>query len=244
MQGNAKLYAEQRNENLKIFISALLYASLLFAGNAAGAADSLDVLFARVSAAYGPVAPTTISETGTTVSFRQGNGTLHRMYKTLDRFRIDIRYAARTESRAMAGSEAWAQGETANPVLRSAIALQAARIALPWNMLAQRGAVVDRGPVTGAEGKTMHALEITLDQQLKMIVEIDPQSGHILRSRGIQSVGGSAMEFATVYSDFRKRDGRAHAAREDHFAMGQHTGYSLIDKVEYSAPLPDSAFRP
>lgn len=208
------------------------------------AADSLDTLFANVSAAYGAEVPTTISETGTTVSFRQGNGTLNRIYKAPDRFRIEIRYAARTESRTMAGAEAWAQGEPANPVLHSAIALQAARVALPWNMLGKRGAVVDLGPVTSADGKSVHAVEFALNQQLKMIVEIDPQSGHILRSRGVQSVGGNAMEFATVYSEFRKRDGRTHAAREDHFAMGHHTGYSLIDKVDYSAPLPDSAFRP
>jgi len=229
---------------LKIFTAGLFCASLLFGGNAAAAADSLDVLFARVSAAYGADVPASISETGTTMSFRQGSGALHRRYKAPDRFRIDIRYAARTESRAMAGTEAWAQGEPANPVLRSAIALQAARVALPWNLLQQRAAVVDLGPVTGADGKAMRAVEFALDQQLKMIVEIDAQSGHILRSRGIQSVGGNAMEFATVYSEFRTRDGRAHAAREDHFAMGHHTGYSLIDKVDYSAPLPESAFRP
>jgi len=233
---------------LRYFICQLFFlslcVSLLLVGKAARAEEALDQLLNRVATVYGKQAPTAIRETGTTVSFRQGNGTLSRIFKSPDRFRIEIRYAARGESRAMVGNDAWAQGEPANPVLRGAIALQAARIALPWNMLANRGAVTDLGPIASADGKMLRAVEFSLGQQFKMIAEIDPQSGYILRSRGIQSVGGNAMEFATVYSGFRKQDGRAHAAREDHFAMGQHTGYSLIEEVDYPDEIPDSAFRP
>lgn len=226
----------------QLFLASL--CALMLAGSAACAEETLDQVLGRVASAYGAQAPTAIREKGTTVSFRQGNGTLSRIFKSPDRFRIEIRYAARGESRAMVGEEAWAQGEPANPVLRGAIALQAARIALPWNMLAKRGVATDLGTVTGEEGRTLRAVEFAPAQQLKMIVEIDPKTGYIVRSRGIQSMGGNAMEFATVYSDFRKRDGRVYAAREEHFAMGQHTGYSLIDTVDYPADLPDSAFRP
>lgn len=211
---------------------------------AACAADPLQEIFAKVEAAYGTQPPAAISEAGTTVSFRLGNGALTRLYKAPDRFRIEIRYATRTELRTMAGTNAWQQGEPANPMLRGAIALQAARIALPWNLLARRAEAVDRGPVAGPDGKMLRQVEFPLEPQLKLVVEIDAQTGYILRSRGIQSVGGTPMEFATVYSDFRKRDGRIHAAREDHFAMGHHTGYSLIESVEYPVQVPDSAFLP
>jgi hypothetical protein len=79
---------------------------------------------------------------------------------------------------------------------------------------------------------------------MKLIVEVDPKSGRLVRSRGIQSVGARSMEFATVYADFRTSGGRLHAAREEHFAMGQHTGFSVIDEVEYPDAIADSRFRP
>jgi len=142
----------------------------------------------------------------------------------------------------MIGASAWQQGTPANPILRAAIALQAARIALPWNLLAKQSALVDRGVVSAAGGKSLRAIELPLDQQLKLVVEFDPQTGHMLRSRGIQRVGDNEMEFATNYSEFRKINGRTHAAREEHYAMGQHTGYSVIEKVAYPESLPDSAF--
>lgn len=229
---------------MKTFICPLLLVLFAWAGAPAHAGEPLDNILSRVAAAYGAQAPNAIREAGTTISFRQGNGVLTRLYAAPDRFRIEIRYASRIESRTMAGKQAWQQGEPANPVLRNAIALQAARIALPWNMLERRAALADLGEVAGTEGKTLRAVEFSVDQQIRMVVEIDPHTGHILRSRGIQSLGTNSMEFATVYSDFRRRGGRAHAAREDHYAMGQHTGYSLIDEVEYPARIPDDAFRP
>jgi hypothetical protein len=202
-----------------------------------------DVL-GKVAAAYGANQPAAIVEKGTTTSFRRGGGTLLRMAKAPDRFSIKIDYATGTEIRSMIGSNAWQQGTPANPILRAAIALQAARIALPWNLLAKSSAAIDRGSVTGPDGKLVRAIELPLEDRLKLVVEIDIQTGHMLRSRGIQRVGDSEMEFATVYGDFRDANGRTHAAREEHYAMGQHTGHSVIDKVEYPQTLPDSAFAP
>jgi hypothetical protein len=70
------------------------------------------------------------------------------------------------------------------------------------------------------------------------------QMGYILRTRSIYVMGGTAVEFATLYADFRKEGGRVHAAREEQFAAGAKAGYSFIEKVEYLESIPDSAFAP
>lgn len=197
-------------------------------------------LLAKIAAAYGTTAPAAIVEEGKTTSFRRGDGKLLRQYQSPDRFSIRIHYASGSEARVMVGEKAWQQGAPANPMLRGAIALQVARIALPWNMLGKRSSLVDLGPVTTGG----HAIEFPLEEQLKLVVEVDPASGRILRSRGIYRMGEGTMEFATAYSDFRTINGRLHAAREEHYAMGQHTGYSVIEKVSYPQDLPDSAFTP
>jgi hypothetical protein len=204
------------------------------------AAEPPKELLAKVAAAYGTTAPAAIVEEGTTTSFRRGDGKLLRQYQSPDRFSIRIDYSTGSEARVMVGEKAWQQGMPANPMLRGAIALQVARIALPWNMLAKRSSLVDLGPVASGG----HAIEFPLEEQLKLVVEVDPASGRILRSRGIYRMGEGTMEFATAYSDFRTINGRLHAAREEHYAMGQHTGYSVIEKVSYPKNLPDSAFTP
>jgi len=223
---------------------ALLCALTLSMAGAAGAAEPMPQIFSKVAAAYGGPAPTAMVETGTTTSFIRGPGSLLRQYQAPDRFRIEINYATGSEVRAMAGDSAWMQGKPSNPTLRGAVALQAARMALPWNMLARQDAAVDRGELAGPEGKSVRVVELALEDKLKLVVEIDPDSGHILRSRGIQSIGSNTMEFATGYSDFKTEGGRTYAAHEEHYAMGQHTGYSNITKIDYPAALPDSVFIP
>jgi hypothetical protein len=77
-----------------------------------------------------------------------------------------------------------------------------------------------------------------------MVLEIGLDTGHIIRSLGILTLGPQSVEFATRYSNFHTIGGRTFAGREEQYAMGQHIGDSVIDKVEYPATLPDSAFEP
>ncbi len=229
---------------MKSLALGLLYSLTILVAGSACATESLQQIFAKVATAYGATPPAAIRETGTTTSFRRGSGSLLRLYKAPDRFRVEIGYPSGIETRTMVGAMAWQQHTPANPVFRGAVALQAARIALPWNMLAKQSAAVDLGAASTADGKAVRAIEFPLEDQLKLVVEIDPETGHILRSRGIQSLGGNSIEFATAYSDFRKGNGRIHAVREEHYAMGQHIGHSVIEKIEYPESVPDSAFMP
>lgn len=229
---------------LNSFFRGLPWLFALLFSSAALAGDGLQELFAKTAAAYGGKPPAARIERGVTTSFRRGEGALLRLYKAPDRFMIRIDYANGAETRSLVGASAWQQGTLANPVLRGAIALQTARIALPWNMLARPAAAVDLGLNATPDGKLVRAIEFSLDEGLKLIVEIDPDSGRMVRSRGIQSLGGGTMEFATAYSDFRISDGRLYAAREEHFAMGRHTGFSVIDRVEFPERIADTEFQP
>jgi hypothetical protein len=229
---------------MKTIALGLLYSLTILIAGSACAAESLQQVLDKVASEYGAMPPAMIRETGTTNSLLRGDGSLIRLHKAPDSFHIEINYATSSEIRTMVGAMAWYQHTPANPVLRGAIALQAGRIAMPWNILAKPSAIVDLGTASTAEGKTVRVIEFPLEEQLKLVVEIDPETGHILRSRGIQSVGGNTIEFATVYSDFRKENGRIHPAHEEQFAMGVNTGRSSIEKVEYPASIPDSAFMP
>jgi hypothetical protein len=196
-----------------------------------------------VASAYGP-APAALRETGVVFSALQGQGTLLRLYMFPDRFHIEINYPASSENRTMIGDRVWNLHAPANPVSRGAIMLQAVRVALPWSLLSRQSAAVDRGTATGPGGGAVRVVEFPLVMHHTVVVEIDPETGYIVRSRGIQKVGEHEIEFATVYSDFRVEGGRVHAAREDQSAAGTRTGYSLIDKVEYLDAIPDSVFAP
>jgi len=226
-----------------IRVLSLCLSSVLFLGDAF-AVESLQQVFDKVGSVYGP-APGAIRETGTTYSVLEGEGSLLRLYKFPDRFHIEIAYAVASEDRTMIGAKAWNKRVPANPMSRGAIALQAARIALPWSLLSRQAVAIDRGTAPASDGGTVRVIEVPIEEALRMLVDVDPHTGYITRTRGIYVMGDStAVEFATVFSDFRAQGGRVHAAREEQFAAGTKTGYSFIEKVEYLEAMPDSAFAP
>ena len=206
-------------------------------------ADDTSAILDKVAAVYGSQMPVAIRITGSTISFSRGEGALVRLFKSPDRFRNEITYASGPEVRTMVGPMAWNQNKPANPALRGAIALQAARIALPWNMLAMRASINDMGR-SEVDGKPVQTLEFTIEPTLKMLLQVETDSGHIIASRGIMIAGERTMEFSTHYSEFRSVNGRTYATHEEQYAMGQHIGHSRIQNIEFLDALPDSAFAP
>lgn len=209
----------------------------------AARADDVAAVLDKVATAYGSQMPVAMRISGHTVSFSRGEGALVRLFKSPDRFRNEITYASGPEVRTMVGPLAWNQNRPANPALRGAIALQAARVALPWNVLAQDASVNDMGH-SEVDGKSVQTLEFSLEPTLKMLLQIDTDSGHIIESHGIMIVGERTMEFTTKYSEFRSVDGRTYASHEEQYAMNQHIGHTRIEKVEFLDALPDNAFAP
>lgn len=205
----------------------------------------VDSFLAEVVAAHGGgTTPSAIHERGVTESLRRGKGPVERWWQAPDRFRIEIHYPGAAESRLLNGAEAWQQGQPASQAFHGALVLQAARMALPWRLRDNAPRVVDLGSVGSGGAKPVRTLEWSVHEGIKLIVEIDPETRLILRSRGILTINNSSMEFATGYEDYKSIDGRRVAMTERHFAMGQYTGSTRLESVEFPAVLPAPTFSP
>ncbi len=239
-----------------------LLAAVLFAWPAAssGADEVLGLLKKSVSAYGGEKALATLIflESGRlTAAMRDGKeGSIARLYQRPDKLRVEVSFADETpEVRILDGKTGWRQSLEASGMPLDAMVLQAARFALPLNLLQRRSDLKDLGTVK-RDGRMLRVLELPLGGNLSITAEIDPASGRILRSTAksaggmggmSMSVGGTpggGVEFATTYDDFRKVDGFLFAFREGNFAMGRHTGDTVIEKVEILKALPDGALTP
>jgi hypothetical protein len=213
------------------------------------AANEIDTLLDKVAASYGvaalPGGLKAVRQTGRTFSAMRGEeGSILRAFQQPDRLRVEIRYAAVEEVRVLSGSRAWKQGEPMSGSFQAAMLLQAARMALPWNLQAERAQLRDLGASRLADGTALREVELPLGIGLVLRVAIDSASGRILRSVGRLTGSMGVMEFATIYEDFRVQDGILYAATERHFAMEQATGHTRIEHIEFLDSLPDELFVP
>ncbi len=241
----------------------VLLAGVVLAWPAASVAadEVLDLLNRSVDAYGGEKALSTLvfRESGalTTTAGGGKEGTVVRIFRRPDALRVEVNIPGQTpEVRVLDGKKGWRQGQEASGMSLDAMQLQAARFSLPLNLLEQRSRLVDRGTDTRG-GKTVRVLELPLGGTLSVTAEIDPATGRIVRSTAkstgamsgkSMSVGGMpgkmTVEFATTYDDFRKIDGVLFAFREGNFAMGQHTGDTVLRKVEILKALPAGALTP
>lgn len=227
----------------------LLFAGLNFClPVSADENGDLDALLAKVASAYGSEAlregAKAIRQTGVTYSnMRKMEGRIVRTYLAPDHLRVEIQYPGDEELRILNGPHAWKGEQPMGKPYRDAQLLQAVRMALPWNLLQARSQLRDLG-VQKQGDILLHMLELPMSDSLAIKVAIEPQSGHIVRSVGSLSGSMGVMEFATAYADFRIQDGRLYAAEEQHYAAGQFTGHTYIERVEFLDMLPESLFVP
>lgn len=188
-----------------------------------------------------------LRQTGETVSLLRG-GTKGRITRTLaapDRLRVEIAYAGEVpEVRILDRDQGWNQGRQAPPPLLDAMRLQAARLDLPRRLLEAGDRVKDLGYVPAGEGRFIRTLGLALAEHLALFVDIEVPGYRILSSRGQMRRAGAAMEFGAAYSDFRRWSGILVAAREEQYAMGQHIGHTVIEKIELLSEPDPAAFRP
>jgi hypothetical protein len=230
---------------------AATVAALLFTAAAAVASDGVDALVRKTIDAYGGEAAlakaANVRQFGTTTSMlRPGlTGTIQREFTAPDKLRVQITFANDVETRIYDGKEGWRMGAKVDGPPFDAMVLQAARLALPLNLLKQRSKLIDKGKGT-VDGKAVRTLELPLGKGLTLTVDIDPQSGRIVRSagRGGPGMGGRPIEFITGYSDFRKVGAVLFAFREGNYASGFTTGETVLQKIELTDKLPPSTFKP
>lgn len=238
---------------------AVALASVLFFPALAVAGEDLDALLRKSVEAYGGVdALSTLvfrQKGRLTSGMREGKeGTIVRSYRRPDHLRVEVSFPGEeTEIRALDGDKGWSQGREAQGMPFHAMTLQAARFALPLNLLERKDELKDLGTVS-RDGKTLRAVELPLGGNRSIVAEIDPESGRILRSTARSAAapgmgpaaGGNreSIEFATTYGDFRTVKGVLFPFREGNYAMGQHTGDTVIEKVDVLRSLPADTFQP
>ena len=158
-------------------------------------------------------------QTGFVVSkMRPDKGELDRVWRGVDKLRVQIVYPSHTEVRDVDGDHGTSNGEAVKGMMLDAMRLQAARLALPLLLVQKRSAL----KVSDA-----NHIEVPLDGGMTLIVEVD-DTGRILKTVG----KATGIEFSTTYSDFRMVDGRLFAFREENTAQGMPTGVNEIAKVD------------
>jgi hypothetical protein len=173
-------------------------------------------------------------------------GRLWRTFERPRRLRVEVAYPGQdAEVRVLDGARGWRNGvEVSGTVKWAAMVLQAARLDLPRLLAEERVKLVDGGTVK-RDGRLLRAVTLPLGDGMALIAEIDPETGHILRSTGKMDAGpGMALEFATHYSDFRRVDGVLVPFREANFAQGQRTGDTVLQRAEAPRDAPQGSFRP
>src|ERR1041385_9208352 len=179
----------------------------------------------KVVNAYGGAAAwnkvTEIVERGRVVpAMRKGDGAMTRTWRGTGSLRVEIAYPEnKREVRVLENGKGTNNGRESNAMELDAMRLQAARLALP-KLLAEKHTTVH---LTGP-----NMLELALDGGLTIEAEVDPATGHIVRS----TVHSGQMSFTTAYSDFRSVSGLLIAFHEENSAMGMKTADNYLDKVD------------
>jgi len=205
----------------------------------------------KVIAAYGGADvlkhSATVKQSGALTSNRYGRtGTLERTFSRPDKLRIDIQIPdAPPESRILNGDQGWRDGKAVPPMMARAMLLQAARLDLPY-LIMRTGDDLDAFDVdiTG-DSRTLRGLEVPMGDGLRLIALVDVDTGYIVHSRGLISVGpGHEMEFATDYAGHSDIGGMVLAPDDVHFVRGQTNGTTRLEKSQVVEDLSDSFFKP
>jgi len=219
---------------------------------APAAAPATDPLVEKVVEAYGGRAALSkvvaVRQRGRLVAVAQGGkqGAIVRLFARPDSLRIEIAYPDGSgEIRVAHQGRATRQGmDVTGTPPGTAMALQAARIALPFWLAAEPGRARHVGSVE-REGVRYEGLAVDLPGGLELVAEVEPASGRIVRTVGLmEGPGGGRFEFTNAYSDFKKVDGVLFAMREQNFAGGRQTGETALDEVELLPSPPPGAFAP
>lgn len=213
-------------------------------------ADDTQALIDKVIATYGGEAAWRavkgMRQEGSTYSLRRHfAGNTRRSYLHPGKMNIDIHYnPADTELRQLDGGQAWDHGKPGAAAFVQATHLQALRLALPLQLLDHRHEVKNLGQRNDDGGRPHAGLLLEPEPGLKIMMDVDIGSGRITASWGMMELEGKPMEFASLYDDFRVVDGRLLSFKEEHFAMGDNIGYTLLERVEFVDSFPDGTFRP
>ena len=215
-------------------------------------AAPLDDLVGKVLDAYGGVAAlervVAVEERGEVHSLVRHAGQvgeLRRVFQPPDRLRVEVAYPdGEREVRVVAGDHGWRDGEAVEGPMLAAMQVQAARLALPLLLHQRHAALVDKGEVE-RDGAALRQVALPLEGGTALTVEIDPATGHIVRSSGTVPMGPMGdMEFQTTYDDLRRVGKVMFAFHEGNYAAGEHTADTVLKSIELRGSVAPGTFGP
>jgi hypothetical protein len=167
------------------------------------------------------------------------HGQVYRISEGASKLSVLVDYPGRSEVRLLEEDVAWRGTSPASltPVegpLQGAMALQAARIALP-RLLDELRAETE---LAGPSDEGMAVLVVRVGQDLLLRVYVEEETNLIVRTESVIESAPAVVGFATNYSDHRSVDGVVFAFREETYASGRHTATSIIESVELNPEGP------
>lgn len=171
-------------------------------------------------------------------------GELLRIFEGSERLRVEIAYPdGANEIRIVNGTAGWRNGKPAQGPSLIAMRTQCYRLALPLLLKQRSSELIDHG-IVQRDGKALRALDLPLPEGVVLSVEIDPETGRILRSRARFTMGSMQMEFRTEYSDFRKVGDLLFAFQEKNYASGRYTADTVLTSIDVVEKQPADRFQP
>lgn len=226
-------------------ICLVLLSFVSISGHSAGVTTEpteIDKILSDVIQAYGGRETLSrvnaVKHSGTIESRRlKKTGAITRLFMWPDHLRVTIDYpGGPSEERISNATEAWRDGQPATKPMHEAMALQAARFALPL--------LLERHPLTVQnEDADLITLSIQLTDSTALDAIVDKKTWRIVQSLGRMTMGGMMMTFKADYSDFRSVDGVLFPHRESLEAMGMPTGVVALETITINPLTTDEDFR-
>ncbi len=186
-----------------------------------------------------------VRQSGTLESIRYGKtGTIERTFSRPDKLHIEIKIpGVPTETRILNSGRGWRDGQEISPTMSKAMLLQAARLDLPYLIMSAGKNIKLITPPESDIHHNLKALEIPMEDGLRLVAGIDVQSGYIVSSHGFISTGpANQLKFTTLYSGHKEIDGLIVATEESQFVQDQPTGLTVIEKSKAVKIVSDDFF--
>jgi hypothetical protein len=230
------------------------FSLVLIVGLAArltAAAADLGPLLEKMAGAYGGRERlekiVAIRETGQVEAATPiGNsGPIVRTFARPLQLRIEIGDSSKpTEVRVLNGTNGWRNGKPATGPGLDAMVLQAIRLDLPFQLLANQSKLIEKDSIERG-GKRLRVLELPLEHGLSVTAALDAESGRILISTGTTAEGPMGrLSFETSYDDFAMVDGALFAFKEVNLANGTKTAKTAMSIIQILKTSPAEAFKP
>jgi len=228
---------------LATLVAALLWTSPAHAGDDLLEGKDLDAYVDSIVEAYGgakAVAKLAAYRLEGTVEahIMGGSGKFRRDFTAPDSLRVELVYPDRTETRILAGDEAWRGSPkeltAVDGVRRTSMVYQMIRATAPWFLDANRAKLTHVGDNSTGHRK-YRTLRLAWSDALNVDFWIDDETHLVELVLGTLTVKGQSMTFATRYEKYKRVGGVMIPHQESSFVNQQHTGTTVIEKVKLGA---------